>query len=53
MNERRYYSLRFLGSNAYHSKDEVLNEEFEYRKKGKTSAMDEVLKESQNGTIRF
>ena len=24
MNERRYYSLRFLGSNAYHSKDDVL-----------------------------
>lgn len=24
MNERRYYSLRFLGSNAYHSKNDVL-----------------------------
>ena len=24
MNERKYYSLRFLGSNTYHSKDDVL-----------------------------
>ena len=50
---KQYIPLPSSWLNGERWEDELTKEEFEYQKKGKTSAMDEVLKESQNGTIRF
>ena len=50
---KQYIPLPSSWLNGERWEDELTKEEFEYQKKGKTSAMDEVLKESQNGTFRF